>query len=699
MSDPALEELARAAGLATQWRDYQGQAQQVAPDTLRRMLAALELPANDAAQIADSRRKLEQENSGNATPQLLIMDAGSRQQLPLAGNGKHGPAARLVAEDGTVVDLRLEVDGHGHAFLPAIAAPGYYTLELGTQKLSLAVTPARCYGTGEAAGTERLWGLSAQLYSLRRAGDGGIGNFSALATLGREAAARGADALAISPVHALFSADVGHFSPYSPSSRLFLNGLYADPARMFGAAAVREVVERLGLGAEQTRLEQEPLVDWPTAARCKQAILRAIYDSSTAWLNDAGDALGLDYQDFVQAGGTALREHATFEALHAAALQRDPGQWHWRKWPAALRAPGSAEVARFARDQAVEVGYHLFLQWLADRGLADAQAQALGAGMRIGLIADLAIGTDSGGSHVWSRQQDVLNGLSVGAPPDLLNTRGQNWGLTAFSPPGLKRHGYAPFIETLRAGLRHAGGLRIDHVLGLSRLWLVPEGAEATEGVYLSYPLHDLLRLVALESWRHRAVIVGEDLGTIPEGFREHLVRSGVLGIQVLWFERDHGYFIEPARWSPNALATTTTHDLPTVAGWWSEHDIDGLAARNQLAPGASESGERGQRARDRRALWNAFGHAGVTGEAMPSHDQPQPAIDAALAFIGRTPAPLALAPLEDLIGSVEQPNVPGTVDEHPNWRRRLPRDTETLLRPDEVERRIAILHAARRQG
>ncbi len=699
MSDAALNELARTAGLATQWRDYQGQAQQVAPDTLRRMLVALELPANDAAQIAASSRKLEQEAGGDVTPELLIVDAGVRHRLPLGDGGRHGPPARLAAEDGATVDLKLELDGHGHAFLPGITTPGYYTLHLGAQRLSLAVAPARCYGPAEAAGAERLWGLSAQLYSLRRTGDGGIGNFSALATLGREAAARGADALAISPVHALFSADVGHFSPYSPSSRLFLNGLYADPARIFGAAAVREVVERLGLHQEQSRLEQEPLVDWPAAARCKQAILRALYESSTAWLNDANDELGLDFRGFVQAGGAALREHATFEALHAAALQRDPGQWHWRKWPAALRDPASAEVARFTREQASEVGYHLFLQWLADRGLADAQAQARSAGMRIGLIADLAIGTDSGGSHVWSRQQDVLTGLSVGAPPDLLNTRGQNWGLTAFSPRGLKRHGYAPFIETLRAGLRHAGGLRIDHVLGLSRLWLVPEGAESTAGAYLSYPLHGLLRLVALESWRHRAVIVGEDLGTIPDGFREHLVRTGVLGIQVLWFERDHGYFIEPARWSSHALATTTTHDLPTVAGWWSEHDIDSLAAGGQLAPGSSESGERGQRARDRRALWGAFGHAGVTGQAMPPHNQPESAIDAALAFIGRTPAPLALAPVEDLIGSIDQPNVPGTIDEHPNWRQRLPRDTETLLRPDEVERRIAILHAARRQG
>ena len=697
MSVAKLEYLARAAGLATQWRNYLGREQQVAPDTLRRILAALELPADTAEKIADSSRRLEQEAGGNVVPELLIVDAGSQHRLPFGWSGKQSLSARLIAENGDSIDLDLQTDGHGRAFLPAITAPGYYQLQVGGRQLSLAVAPARCYGTAEAAGSERMWGLSAQLYSLRQAGDGGIGNFTALARLCREAAARGADAVAISPVHALFSADVGHFSPYSPSSRLFLNALYADPVRIFGEAAVRSVAERLGLQQEQTRLEQEPLIDWPAAARAKLAILRALYDNSTPRLNDTNDALARNYRSFILAGGEALQQHATFESLHAAALARDPGQWHWRKWPATLRDPASAEVARFSREQAGEVGFHLFLQWLADCGLADAQAQALDAGMRLGLIADLAVGTDSGGSHVWSRQQDVLNGVSVGAPPDLLNTHGQNWGITAFSPHGLKRHGYAPFIETLRASLRHAGGLRIDHVLGLSRLWLVPEGTGS--GAYLSYPLHDMLRLVALESWRHRAVIIGEDLGTIPDGFRENLVRMGLLGIQVLWFERDHGYFIEPARWSRDTIATTTTHDLPTVAGWWREGDIDGLAARGSLAPGASEAGERGQRARDRRSLWNAFSHAGVTGQAMPPHDQPESAIDAALAFIGRTSAPLALAPMEDLIGSAEQPNVPGTTDEHPNWRRRLPADSETLMRSDEVERRIAILHAARQQG
>jgi 4-alpha-glucanotransferase len=698
MSAATLESLARAAGLALQWRDYRGRQQQVAADTLRHILAALELPADSAEQIEDSSRRLQQETSGETEPLLRILDAGSRLPLHIGNAGDRSAQARLIAENGASIELKLEWDGDGRSLLPPIEAPGYYKLEVGAKQFSLAVAPARCYGTADAAGTERLWGISAQLYSLRQTGDGGIGNFSALAEFGRQAAKRGADAVAISPVHALFSADLNHFSPYSPSSRLFLNALYADPAGVFGAAAVAEAIDRNGLRAEQVRREQDQLIDWPAAAGAKLKLLRTLYQDCKSRLDEGSETLALDYRSFVLSGGAALRDHARFEALHAAALQRDPGQWHWRNWPAPLRDPSSVAVADFAREQAGEVDYHLFLQWLADRGLAGAQAQVRGAGMRIGLIADLAIGTDSGGSHAWSRQQDMLSGLSVGAPPDLLNLLGQNWGLTAFSPRGLKRHGYAPFIETLRAGLRHAGGLRIDHVLGLSRLWLVPDGAESKTGAYLSYPLQDMLRLVALESWRHRAVIIGEDLGTVPEGFREHLVRTGVLGIQVMWFERDHGYFIDPARWSPHSIATTTTHDLPTVAGWWRERDIDGLMEYGHLAPDSSEAAERDQRAQDRQTLWSAFGHAGVASQAMPAPDQPEPVIDAALAFIGRTPAPLALTPVEDLIGSMEQPNVPGTTDQHPNWRRRMPRDAETLLSTDDAERRIAILNGARRE-
>jgi 4-alpha-glucanotransferase len=288
----------------------------------------------------------------------------------------------------------------------------------------------------------------------------------------------------------------------------------------------------------------------------------------------------------------------------------------------------------------------------------------------------------------------MLAGLSVGAPPDDLNALGQNWGLTAFSPRALRLHGYAPFIELLRASLRSVGGLRIDHVLGLRRLWLVPDGAR--EGAYLLFPFEDMLRLVALESWRHHALIIGEDLGTLPEGFRERLEASGILGLRVLWFQRDHGLFIDPSRWTPHALATTTTHDLPTAAGWWRGRDLDWRARLNLFAPEHPEAGERAQRDQDRRTLWAAYQHNGVAQGPPPPPEQPQAAVDAAVQFVARTAAPLAIVPAEDLLGLDESPNLPGTTDEHPNWRRRLPPGAAAQLQTPEAQRRMDLLRRER---
>jgi 4-alpha-glucanotransferase len=328
--------------------------------------------------------------------------------------------------------------------------------------------------------------------------------------------------------------------------------------------------------------------------------------------------------------------------------------------------------------------------------LADAQKAGRDAGMHVGLIADLAVGTDGSGSHAWSRQQDILMGVAVGAPPDLINTSGQNWGLTSFSPRALRQHGFLPFLETLRATLRHAGGARIDHVLGLQRLWLVPEGARAKEGAYLRYPVEDMLRLITLESLRHRAIIIGEDLGTVPEGFQQRLAEAGVMGMRVLWFERDHGFFVDPSRWSARAMATTSTHDLATVAGWWSGRDIDWRVHLQQGAGGGDEDAQRAQRAQDRRSLWAAFEHAQVAQGRVPAAEQPTAVVDAAIRFVARTPAPLAIVPIEDLLGLTEQPNLPGTTNEHPNWRRRLPGPVDTLLQAPAPAARMADLREER---
>jgi 4-alpha-glucanotransferase len=307
--------------------------------------------------------------------------------------------------------------------------------------------------------------------------------------------------------------------------------------------------------------------------------------------------------------------------------------------------------------------------------------------MRVGLIADLAVGMTSSGSHAWSRQSDILVGLKVGAPPDLFNARGQDWGLTTFSPHALRAGGFEPFIATLRAGMRHCGGVRIDHAMGLMRLWLIPEGAPPLDGAYVAYPLDDLLRLVALESLRHQAIVIGEDLGTVPAGFRERLAAIGIAGMRVLWFEREQARFLASRDWPSESTAMTSTHDLPTVAGWWRARDI---AVRAQCGLVADYEAEQAAREADRAALWSAFAASKAAHGPPPLPDCPARAVDAAVRFITCTPAPLVVLPLEDALAVEDQPNLPGTIDEHPNWRQRYDEDAAVLLDDETVRARLA---------
>lgn len=396
--------------------------------------------------------------------------------------------------------------------------------------------------------------------------------------------------------------------------------------------------------------------------------------------------LAADFAQFRAAGGALLAAHAQFEALHAARFAADGSAWNWRDWSEAWRNPASAEVTRFAETNASEAAFHCFLQWIADRSFAAAKRATKQSGMRIGLIADLAVGISSAGSEAWTNPNNLLIDLEIGAPPDAFNAKGQNWGLTTFSPRALPAGGFAPFIATLRACLRHSGGLRIDHAMGLQRLWVIPRGAGPNEGAYLGYPTDDLLRLIALESHRHRAIIIGEDLGTVPAGFRDRIGRAGLYGTRVLWFERERNRFAPPQAWPTGVAAMTSTHDLPTVAGWWRGTDID---VRAQCGLVEDPDKERATRTMDRQMLWRACRRAKAAEGDLPAPNETSRAADAAVKFIAQTPSQLALLPLEDALAVEDQPNVPGTIDERPNWRRRYAGQAEELLSPADVRRRL----------
>lgn len=688
--DGELRDLAEAAGVAVEWHNYAGERREVAPDALRRVLTALGFPCETPKEVTGSRERLAASPGLGGLPPLVTAVAGTTTRLPIGGDtARH---ALLLTETGGEREIRLRPSRHG-VEMPVVSEPGYHRLVIGEREIVLAVTPERATGVQEIAEGARPWGLAAQVYGLRRDGDGGIGDAACVAHLAQSAARRGADMLALSPLHALFPAEPHRFGPYSPSSRLFLNPLYAAPALLFEPARVAAAVAQAGVAEELSRLETLELIDWPAASHAKLALLRALFAQFSA---DDGipDALRADFAQFQADGGELLADHARFEALQAEQVARDPSRGDWRGWASDLRDARGPAVDAFAQAHRREVLFHIFLQWVADRSLGAAQRRARQAGMRVGLIADLAVGMDPTGSHAWSRPGDILSGISIGAPPDLFNSNGQQWGITSFSPQALRAGGFAPFLATLRAALRNAGGVRIDHAMGLQRLWVVPDGVSPADGAYLRYPLTDMLRLLALESHRHRAIVVGEDLGTVPEGFRDAFGQHGIYGMRVLWFERDNGAFTEPARWDRRAMAMTSTHDLPTLAGWWRGADIALRAEHGVLGPDQRPADLEAERDTDRAALWQAIMQSGVGSDPRP--EQADRFVEAALQYVASSACALCLLPLEDVLGRVEQPNLPGTIDEHPNWRRRMPGPAAGLLDAPVPARRLEAVAAAR---
>lgn len=655
MSD--LHTLAAAAGLQRDWQDAAGRRQTVSDDALRTILDRLGHASGSDTQIADGLTAIERSKAH--APRFLSVDCGD----PIAVPATASSSAELTLEDGTRISLPVE-----NGALKPIEQVGYHRLAIDGTQIDLLVAPRRCFRIADAVPGRKCWAPAVQIPSLCGDTPKAFGDFGTLADAARAFGARGADALAISPTHALFPADASRYSPYAPSSRQFLNGLYGTPsadADVSGAVAA-------------------DLIDWQNAIPAKLAQLRKTYAEEVADIGESLDAFRRD-------GGEDLERHAEFDALHAHFFAQT-GARGWQQWPADYHDPASPAVRRFVEDHAEDVAFYAFLQWRARRDLDAAQTAAKDAGMAIGLIADLAVGMDPGGSHGWSRRGDLLTGLSIGAPPDPLGPDGQSWGITGFDPQALRDTGFAAFIATIRAALAHAGGIRIDHAFGLRRLWVVPEGASAAYGAYLDMPFDDLMRIVAMESHRAKAIVIGEDLGTVPDGFREAMDARAMLGMRVLWFERDADGFVPPVKWSPDAVAMTGTHDLATVAGWWSGRDIGWTWALGRTSEAVDEVADRAARAEDRAALWAAFD----TDLDQPAADDTDPVVDAAIAHVASTPCALAIVPVEDLAGLVEQPNLPGTIDEHPNWRRRLPDTTEALLDRADVTARIDALNATR---
>ncbi len=680
--DPAaLNDLAEAAGIASDWWSVDGERHPVSPDTQRALLTAMRLPAETSQQALESLHRLAEDHDRRPLPYVLVRRTGEPVSIRLAFD-PGAPAPRtwvtVEGEDGQVLRLRATpetwpaIDFTGRdgrraralgLELPGLAA-GRYRITREDQPdapCALTIAPPACHMPEALRSGRRLFGLSAQLYALKRHGDQGIGDFTTLGDLGEAAAREGAGVLGINPLHALFYDQRERASPYSPSDRRFLEPLYLDlgqPAPDLDGAAV----------------------DYPKVWTLKVQALEAGFAAFQA---------APEFSAFVAAGGEPLRRFATFQAI----CESRPGRG-WRSWPAELQDPDGAGVRAFAAAHEDRLRFHHYVQWLCERQLAGAAGKA--SGLELGFCRDLAVGAAPDGAEAWAEGPRLAQGISIGAPPDPLGPQGQVWGLPPFDPHRLQADGYRNLADLYRVNMRHAGALRIDHVMGLARLFWVPEGADGSDGAYVAYPLDDLLGELALESTRARCLVIGEDLGTVPEGLRETLAKADVLSYRVLPFERDGPRFRPPAAYPPLAWACVATHDLPPLAGWWDGLDIAERLDLKLMTPAEADAA-RAERDADKHALIEALMDAKLLAAESDPAATLTPELAAAIhAYVAATPSVLAVAQVEDLAGERTAVNLPGTDRERPNWRRRIVAPLEEVLETPAAQAILAAMRATR---
>ncbi|MGF1627832.1 MAG: 4-alpha-glucanotransferase [Kiloniellaceae bacterium] len=677
MSGSALQALAAAMGILTEWHDLSGRLHVAAPDTQRALLAAMGIAAASEAEAAESLAAHEARRVARQLPEELVITAGEEIHVPLSA-----PADwHLELDDG---ELR---EGRAGESIVLTMAPGLHRLRVGEEICLVIAAPAQAPGVAETLGRPRGWGITAALYGLRSARDLGLGDYTDLATAATELAALGADFLGINPLHARGAACDG-ISPYTPSCRTAFEPRHIAVDTVPGFAASARTQQLLRDNAERlAAARQAALVDYATTEAIASLALRQLFEDFES--RPSADAAA--FAAWRQGDGQAVEWFALFEAI---SLQHGAD---WRGWPAALRPFGSPAVLDFAANNGAEMRYHAWLQWLAAAQIAAAQSRAKDAGMGLGLYLDVAVGVRPGGADTWSAPACFAESVSLGAPPDAFNPLGQNWALAPFAPAGLRAAAYRPFVEMLRTAMSHAGIIRIDHILGLRRSFWVPEDGAA--GGYVTYPLEPLLALVRLEAWRAGCVVVGEDLGSVPPGLRERLAEAGLLGCAVMQFEKEDHRFRSPADYRPATLASFGTHDTPTLRGWWSGWDID---RRHEIARGAFGNGaatpdsEQDARAAARRALAALLHEEGLAPAGLDPAAPPNEADDAIAEalhrLLARAGSSLVAVQLDDALGSLEQQNLPGTVGEHPNWRRRYYVSVDALARHPGLKSLSALL-------
>ncbi len=702
-----MEQLTRLATLAGLQQDYvhaNGQKISIAPAVQQAILIAMGFDLSSDAMITAQIQQLEHAKWQEKLAPVTVSTVGEplciTLKLPAATasshwqwciqleeggqlNGEYRLQAKdIKAEFGQAADKMLAFDLTLTSELPL----GYHQLQLSdgqtTLTQQLIIAPGRCFQLHDRAILHKTMGPALQLYALRSARNWGIGDFADLKNSVAPLAALGNDFIGLNPLHALYPLLPQDCSPYSPNSRLWLNTLYVALDETPEFKASQRAQQRVAADDFQQQLaacRATSDVDYPAVAALKAEIAAILYqhfkDHEVANNTERAQA----FLHFVEHSAAHLKQMALFKVLQGHLFWQDHQTAAWQHFPKALQNPHSDAVRQFAAEHAEQINQQLYLQWLAQQQLAEVKAECQKQGMAIGLYCDVAVGTSRSSAESWGAPEDFLLDLSVGAPPDIMAPKGQNWGLLAYNPQTLRQKAYRPFIELIRANMQHAGALRLDHVMALLRLWCCPLGADASQGAYLSMPADALFAILALESQRNHCIVIGEDLGTVPAQISELMQRYQVLSYRVFMLEQTAQSYQHPEQtYPPLALATVTTHDMPTLIGFWREHD---LALRHQLdlCPSSEVAATLGQlRQTEKQLLQQALALNNPEAKTL---------VRACHLYTAGTAAQLFAYQLEDLVLLDTPVNIPGTSTEYPNWRRKLPQNIEQILtRPDVVE-------------
>ncbi len=721
-----LRLLSDRAGIAADYHDIAGTCHVTTDETRRAILSAMGFCVTDRAALRDALTAWDERAWVQGCEPVYVVRTGQT-------SGEWAVHVRCERADETALQVRWVLSGERGelrwerhegpglpiheerliqhrryvrlAFpLPLDLPPGYYTVTASVEggaapverQFRLIVAPVRCYVPDAFHAGVRTWGLALQLYSLRSERNWGIGDFGDLSRLVQWAGTQlGAGVIGLNPLHALKNTRPYHISPYSPSSRLYLNELYIDIERVAEATASPEVQQRLAdpwFRAQLEKARTSEYVDYETVASLKRTILDLCYRT---FLRDNFEgtepdlkpttARGRLFQRYVRDEGEPLAEYALFQALEDERQSVQSRSVVWAEWPESYRTPGASAVAEFTRRHMTQVRFFQYVQWLAAEQVVALGQQADQAGMPLGLYHDLALGSDRYGADGWRFQDVLAQEADCGAPPDAFAPEGQNWGLSPADPLKLRASGYRFLIELLRNNLRYGGAIRIDHVMALFRLFWIPRGMPASKGTYVHYPADELLAILALESTRARTLVIGEDLGTVPDWVRERLATAGVLSYRVLYFERNgDGSLKSPSAYPSQSLGVVTTHDLPTLSGYWEGTDIETRASLGLCASEEARLGALADRQHDKARILAALKAEGLLPAGLSEDPAHSPVMTAELMaaihlYLARTPSWVVLANVEDVLGQCAQTNVPGTVDQHPNWSRKLSRTVEEM--------------------